>query len=538
MYGLGATLVYAATGRRVAELSASAGVREEVRAAIGDDRVARVLDRMVRPDPDARPASAAEAARLLRATRPRSRWIALAAIVAALIATGAALAWLDAREDARAQALAEARAALARHDLDATEAALARCDPASAEAASLRALTLWWRGRDDDAVTAAIDHALALDPALPSRELLTGVRLLASSRLEEAQRHFDRVVAREPDDVSARYGAFEARWHRGDAPGALEEHERIVALDPDFTLGIEHALVHHLARGELDAVDRTLARSNAVPSAERQYWLARALMARGRHDDAVAELERLVREQPTARMSSYAMQALVQAHLARSDPQRARAATTSGAEVDRHLARYAIAVARADERAGAARDAVLARIARGPSQSFVISTALVAIELGRGPEGDLEAALDVFERVRKDDARTRMIDLLTARRRGDRRAIERARSSTTPEVALAAQAALAEGAEAAALWERAADASHDGTFRALELYEAAALHRASGDHEGVVRSCRGVVDPPLLHWGSVPLLRACLDWTARAHEALTRPTDAAAARARLDALSR
>ena len=88
VYGLGATLFEAATGRRFADVAVGADVANLVVAACGDAALARTIAATVRDDPEQRP-SAEEAARLLDGGGARATFVALLPMVLAVFAIGA-----------------------------------------------------------------------------------------------------------------------------------------------------------------------------------------------------------------------------------------------------------------------------------------------------------------------------------------------------------------------------------------------------------------------------------------------------------------
>jgi eukaryotic-like serine/threonine-protein kinase len=544
VFGLGATLLRAATGKRISELRAlGESTREAIRARTRDDRLAQVVERMLEEDPARRQSSAAEARDMLLALGRTRRMPAFAVVISIALLLGAGILVLRAQSvrEAEARALEQATLAVERHDLDAAERWLASCGDEDPDAAYLRVLVHWWRGHDRSGVRGDIDRALALDLEPAHRRVLEGIRLLVTDRPEAAVDHFTREVRRPRPRRDALYGLFEAQWHTGRTAEALETHRRIETRDPDFVLGLEHVLSHHLAHGHLSEVDRILARSGSVPSDERALWAARGRFAAGEYDLAIRELVSITRDRDLPRVRAAALALLAQAQVVRGDLDDARRTTRRMQPLEAHFASYAIEVIDGDPRAiSRTRRALRREIAR--HRSYVVWSGFVSFELARGDSDAVADALRGFEVARKDDVRTRMIDLLAAHLRGDRRAIEAALDNPSAEVREAARALVEEqrgnGARAAISWERAAERSNDGVFRAYELHAAARLHHGLHDHAAVIRTCDEVVRPHVASWGAIPNARQCSSWLAEAHDALAQTAGARRAREHLARLDR
>ncbi|MFO0680641.1 MAG: serine/threonine-protein kinase [Sandaracinus sp.] len=507
VYGLGATLFAACTGRRPDERGA-----ERVSAIVA--RVTRrrplaaLIARMLEADPRRRPGSAREVGDALARLRTggRPRWAAALAIAVALalVAVPASMGGLAARRARTSQALESARSALRRNDLDAATAAIALADPDAGETVALSVLLDWWRGTSPDALVERIDRALASELPTSDREVLVGLRLLGLHRIDEAAEYFDRVV-REEDSGRAEdprvfpglalYGAFEAHWHRGEAAAAIALHERIRARDADFALGIEHVLVHHLIRGELERVQAILASSDAVSTDQRVLWTARLALARGEPAAAIAQIRAALAQHPDLTTREYARSIWALAEMMRGDLAAARVVAEACAGVTRALLLHALASRTPDASLETTRRALAAELAAHPTGSYVSVVSWIALELALQERGDLTLALAALERVRRDDVRTRSADLWVAVRRGDAQAVQAARESTSPEVAAMARAFALEArdpAAAARAWEVAADASNDGTFRDHAWLAAARAYARAGDGAQAARACAAI----------------------------------------------
>lgn len=541
LFGLGATLLRIATGARWGEVLANGSrpydvVLERARS----EPLARLIDRLLRTSPDERPASAEaveEELAAMMATRPprRAAVASFAAVILLLSLGGSGLAWHE-RAQLRAEALSTASSALARHDLDRAEAALRDCDPDDPEVAYAAALVTWWRGRDRDDVVAAIDHARSVGLHGSRLELLEGVLFLAGDRLDDAVPYFRDLLEHHPDDTAVQYGLFEALWHRGEGALAIEVHRAIEERDPNFALGMDHALEYHVTHGELSDVDRVLARSSAFGDDDRTLWAARVALARGATEEADALFSQLVVSEPPRVARSLATRGLAQLRLGLGDTHGALEAARRALPVDQAIIRYAVSILRGHPDPSLRREAEESLDALS-SGGFALTIALASVELGRRDGGHVAEAMAIRERARRGDVRGRMLDLLAARAASDVRVVAAGRDSTSPEVAHAARAIAAEDSgdveTALAEWIAARDASHDRSFEPHELFAIAELHRRQGDHAQVAETCRDLLAPTRFRYETAPFARSCLEWMAEAEEAFGHGPEADAARARL-----
>jgi len=529
LFGLGATLLFATTGSTVASLE---GVppAEAVARATRDWRLARVVGRLLAPEPNARFSSAIDVVHAVAVPEPRGSralvWVMLSLLLPLVVYVGARSAgavWMSAEPveapldvplaeplpDSTRNALDVARTALARNDLVGAEAALLEADPNDPRTLELASLVEWWNGRDNTALLDRLDRAL---PSTDSRSLLDGLRLLGTHDVDGAVSHFDAYLEAHPDAREGLYGAFEAHWHRGDCERAVALYDRLVTREPDFALGIEHVLMHALVTGRLERVSSLLASSDALPTSTRVLWQARLAMARGRPDEAAELVSRALRVRPEAPTRSYARIAWVEAEVARGDLRAAGELAREADALTRALLLHAIAAAEPHVELGPTRTRLAGELAGHATGSYPTTVGWIVLELSLDERGDLTPALEAFERVRHDDVRTRMLDLLVTERRGDRGVLEAFVDSTSAEVAAAAEAIVAEQrgelAAASAAWRNAAARSCEGTFRPLALVRAAEVDRRRGDFEGARSAC-ATVDAAYVPWPAFSLRRAC-----------------------------
>ncbi|MCU0673652.1 MAG: protein kinase [Myxococcota bacterium] len=488
LFGMGATLLFATTGSTLASLEGMPPA-EAVARATRDRRLARVVGRLLAPEPNARFSSAIDVVHALavpETRRSRALWVMLSLLLSLVVYVGArsvGAEWMAAEPveapldaplaeplpDSNRDALDVARTALARNDLVGAEAALLEADPNDPRTLELASLVEWWNGRDNTALLDRLDRAL---PSTGSRSLLDGLRLLGTHDVDGAVSHFDAYLEAHPDAREGLYGAFEAHWHQGDCERAVALYDRLVTREPDFALGIEHVLMHALVTGRLERVSSLLASSDALPTSTRVLWQARLAMARGRPDEAAELVSRALRVRPDASTRSYARIAWVEAEVARGDLRAARELAREADALTRALLLHAIAGAEPHVELGPTRTALAEELA----------------------------------------GHTRMLDLLVTERRGDRGVLEAFVDSTSAEVAAAAGAIVAEQrgelAAASAAWRNAAARSCEGTFRPLALVRAAEVDRRRGDLEGARSAC-ATIDAGHVPWPAFSLRRAC-----------------------------
>ncbi len=165
----------------------------------------------------------------------------------------------------------------------------------------------------------AVDDLLAvagLSETYVPAHVQRGQWLLELGRIDEASAEFERVLQLAPNHPGGWLGRARVHLRRGEATLAAGILERLLE-------GREHPYLYQLLglayreAGELDRARRTLARAKpgASPPAWPDPWLAErdryrrglaaavrraeSLLAEGRYDEAIALLERPLREEPT-----------------------------------------------------------------------------------------------------------------------------------------------------------------------------------------------------------------------------------------------
>ena len=191
------------------------------------------------------------------------------------------------------------------------------------------------RTPDTAALSAGIEHArraVRLDDQLAEAHATLSLLLVSAGRIEEARAAASRSVALEPDNWRHQYRLEHATW----GAARLKAGERALALYPQFSYAHFEMTMVHVARGQLEVAE-DMARQG-IAAQDRQaragnrfpvigfYWLLGAIeMARGRHDEAIADFDREVDQSTSRRLygPEYAALALVgrgHARLALGDP--------------------------------------------------------------------------------------------------------------------------------------------------------------------------------------------------------------------------
>jgi serine/threonine-protein kinase len=124
--------------------------------------------------------------------------------------------------------------------------------------------------------------------------VLGGVASIYDWDWEGAEKEFQRALELEPHDAFARLHYARLLSHRGRTAEALEQAERISAIDPKATaLPAAHAALFYFARQfdrALEYCNTVLAVTPNVPDCH--YWSGRALLSKGMIAEAVAALEK------------------------------------------------------------------------------------------------------------------------------------------------------------------------------------------------------------------------------------------------------
>lgn len=132
-----------------------------------------------------------------------------------------------------------------------------------------------------------------------------GVRLAGERRFADACRVFREVLARHPEmvDVWTQLGHTELR--AGRYPAGIEALERAVALAPSATATVLAVASAHLRVGALDrAADHARLVLDRDPSGAHEL-LARVALARGRHQEALAEARLAQEADPALPLPSF-----------------------------------------------------------------------------------------------------------------------------------------------------------------------------------------------------------------------------------------
>jgi tetratricopeptide (TPR) repeat protein len=156
---------------------------------------------------------------------------------------------------------------------------------------------------------ASYERALQIDPSFVGAHTGRGITLEGLGRSDDAAQSYRRALQLDPNDPFANTNLGNQRFHAGDVRSALLLYERAYAAapdDPDFGANLAAALLEtgNPTRA-VELFDRVLAR--APRHAAARFNRAAALDALGRRDEARAELETLVAQEPAG--SPYAQAA-------------------------------------------------------------------------------------------------------------------------------------------------------------------------------------------------------------------------------------
>jgi len=182
---------------------------------------------------------------------------------------GRALGIVGGRSAAAHYNLGNALGDLGRHDeaLAAVERAVA-LDPAYAEAHHMRAVCLRHLGRYTDAL-AAVDRALELAPNAAYAWNEKGVIYAMRERQHDALACYDEALARDPGHLRATHNRGVALRMLGRLDEALAAYEKTLALKPDFAEAINSlAILQQLLKRPVDAANTYARLLAADPSYE------------------------------------------------------------------------------------------------------------------------------------------------------------------------------------------------------------------------------------------------------------------------------
>ena len=114
-------------------------------------------------------------------------------------------------------------------------------DPGFAQALYQLAIARWWGGEPESAIE-DIRRAQANDTRLSpgERQFIGALQLLIRRDFAAAVASFERLAADSPDDKLILYGLEEAYFHSSRYQATIDVAQRILALDPGFTLAGRH----------------------------------------------------------------------------------------------------------------------------------------------------------------------------------------------------------------------------------------------------------------------------------------------------------
>jgi tetratricopeptide (TPR) repeat protein len=403
-----------------------------------------------------------------------------------------------------------------------------RVDPAARpEAAVVMAVASTCFGGDIG--VPQIRVALELDQPPARRVFLEGLLAFARSDFAQAEAVFRRALEAHPDDVYLLYGLMEATFHRNAPEAALEATRRLLELDPDWRLGLEHARDWANVHGDLPLMTSMLRTSGfqASPYAEAEQVLP--LVMRRRYAEAYAELQRTHVADPRAAKENW--QGLLRVKLAvlAGDQPYALGRLFESAEFLPQAAsgRYALARLVGDEALTArARDELLA----APGNAL---TELALIDLP-----DATRAARNFARLEgKGGGLTGITRVLLARQAlaaGDGAPLAEVKPREGESHRAFVEAVEAEQAgrwaEAAKAWEAAAQTQYSDWVTFGPWLFAAEDAEKAGELERAVELCDRVARPrSLIGWSFALTGQACQLLIARVQLRLNRPAEAKAA---------
>ncbi|MBK8254101.1 MAG: protein kinase [Polyangiaceae bacterium] len=408
-------------------------------------------------------------------------------------------------------------------------------DPNSKEVAYYEALTSWWVERPKDITKAHIERARSGPLRDEKREFLNGLALLVDHRYEGALLHFRALAERFPEDRDVLYGLFEAAFHSGHPAEAAAVYPRIVAIVPDFKLGLLHLLEYAAANGNETLLDWVLHRPGVQTEALYSPWISYGLMARTDYLGTIAMLSR----ESSADLSvldPHKVEYLLHANLLTDNEEPALAWAVRLASQDE--VRSAIAI-RGIQAARGRDDALLQEAClraiekrEHPGEQSPGLFSLLLLEL---PEPNVIAARSLLSKLtsaaeKRDTQFTVAMSVIRALFHG---AIETEESnelaqlvdSPFPEAAAIAQAFVLDRKgrfkEAISAWNQAISHTQDGRFSIVERFFLARTARKAGDIATVQKACQEVISPRVFSWAWPKAVGHCLLWQAEAANALS-----------------
>ncbi len=171
-------------------------------------------------------------------------------------------------------------------------------DPSNPEAYHQYGQTLMTIGRYGEAA-AAYHGALALDPTRAMTMVPLGALAYRGGNVVEARRWADSAVKVGPEIPYAWSIRADLRAATGDPAGGVEDAERALAIDPSYPIPARAALASSLFRAgdtarAVSELDRAIAAlvDPARPGQTDAFFLGSALVAMGRHDEAIEMVSR------------------------------------------------------------------------------------------------------------------------------------------------------------------------------------------------------------------------------------------------------
>jgi tetratricopeptide (TPR) repeat protein len=177
---------------------------------------------------------------------------------------------------------------------------LIKTEPASADELSALAITEFKLGNPQDAEN-HLEEALKKSP----KDLAAAISLAKVKRslhdLAGAEDTLKKAAAQPPPSANAYVALGQFYMSVGRATDAETQFRRAMQTDPKNGLGLLSLAALQVRTNKLDQAEQTYAQLSALPDKQYRGYHATFLSARGKHDQAIAEFEKLFREQPDDR---------------------------------------------------------------------------------------------------------------------------------------------------------------------------------------------------------------------------------------------
>jgi len=160
--------------------------------------------------------------------------------------------------------------------------------PADPKLHRWRAEVLSRTTEDPDVLSAAYRLALEHDPAYDQGRLALAELLRAQHRNDEAQAHYQTLLARDPQNVRALVGAGRNALELGDPGDAARHFEEALRIDPNDPVALRELGTLDLQRGRLGAAIERLEKATGLDRLDPAavYALSLAYARAGRSEDA------------------------------------------------------------------------------------------------------------------------------------------------------------------------------------------------------------------------------------------------------------